>query len=351
MKSRTDKQKSEQSEDLNANPMDEIVASIPPQYALSEEQPFEKDFGFRIGSTAPESHGHRDYCVVRDGLSVLIGDVEHDKPHNDANVGNDLVKFHFRYSGSSEVGEEGGEREAIDPMTLGVLIQPSGLKKVEYFPAEQHEQSVTLLCEPTFLEEIISGTSLSLPKQVKHFLYGKSTDMYHCAVRMRPEMIAAVKTLFEMDYSGKLRQLQIEAKALDLICHTLDQLSDMWGQPEQAGAPLRTRDLKRIAEVCEILDKHIADAPTIPDLARTLNWNETQLMRSFRQAVGMTVHNYLHRARMERAYELLSTTEMTITQVALETGYEYSSNFATAFRRFFELTPKQVRAKISGTMQ
>ena len=338
-------------QDKDADTNDEIVASIPPQYKLQEEQPYEKDFGFRIESTAPESHGHRDYCVVRDGLAVLIGDMEHDEAHSDANVGQDLVKFHFRYSGSSEVGEEGGARDAIDPMTFGVLIQPSGLKKVEYFPAAQHEQSVTLLCEPAFLEDIISGTSLTLPTQIKQFLYGKSHDMYHCAVRMRPEMSTAVKTLFEMNYTGKLRQLQIEAKALDLLCHTLDQLSDMWGGAEQDGLTLRRKDLERIAEICEILDKNLSDSPTIPDLARALSWNETQLMRTFRQAVGMTVHNYLHRSRMEHAYTLLSTTDMSITQVAMDVGYEYASNFTTAFRRHFKLTPKQVRNQQPGAIQ
>ena len=338
-------------QDKDADSGDEIVASIPPQYKLQEEQPYEKGFGFRIESTAPESHGHRDYCVVRDGLAVLIGDMEHDEAHSDANVGQDLVKFHFRYSGSSEVGEEGGERDAIDPMTFGVLIQPSGLKKVEYFPAAQHEQSVTLLCEPAFLEDIISGTSLALPAQIKQFLYGKSHDMYHCAVRMRPEMSTAVKTLFEMDYTGKLRQLQIEAKALDLLCHTLDQLSDMWGGAEEDGLTLRRKDLERIAEICDILDKNLSDSPTIPDLARALSWNETQLMRTFRQAVGMTVHNYLHRARMEHAHALLSSTDMSITQIAMDVGYEYASNFTTAFRRHFKLTPKQIRNQQLGTIQ
>jgi AraC-like DNA-binding protein len=348
MTSESKKSKKESSEQKS---IDEIVASIPPQYELQDDQPFEKSFGYRIQSIAPESHGHRDFCKVREGLAVVIGDIEHDQAHNDANVGQDQIKFHFRYSGSSEVGQEGGERDVIEPMTFGMLIQPAGLKKVEYFPASQHEQSVTLLCEPAFLEDIISGTSLALPTQIKQFLYGKNQDMYHCAVRMRPEMTHAVKSLFEMKYTGKLRQLQIESRALDLICHTLDQLTDMWGGQERDGLTLRRKDLERVADICDILDKSLVDSPTIPDLARALSWNETQLMRTFRQAVGMTVHNYLHRARMERAYEILSTTDMSITQVALEVGYEYASNFTTAFGRYFKLTPKQVRSETQAPIQ
>ncbi len=328
-----------------------IVANLPPYYQLQEDQPYDEEFGFRIESIAPESHGHRDYCLVRDGLAVLIGDMEHEQAHSDAFTGQDLIKFHFRYSGSSEIGEEGREPDIIEPMTFGVLIQPSGLRKVEHFPEAQHEQSVTLLCEPGFIEDILGDTDLNFPAPIKNFLCGKSKDMYHYAVRMRPEMFQAIKTLFESEYTGKLRQLQIEAKALDLICLTLNQLSDMWGEVERDSLYLRRKDLERVSEICEILDNSLVDAPTIPDLAKMLSWNETQLMRTFRQAVGMTVHNYLHRARMEHAYQLLSGTDLSITQVALETGYEYASNFATAFRRYFNLTPRQVRSRDDSSLQ
>ncbi|MDE0284944.1 MAG: helix-turn-helix transcriptional regulator, partial [Gammaproteobacteria bacterium] len=56
-----------------------------------------------------------------------------------------------------------------------------------------------------------------------------------------------------------------------------------------------------------------------------------------------TVHNYLHRARMEKACDLLANSELTITQIAMSLGYEYSSNFTTAFRKHFGVTPRQVR--------
>ncbi len=321
-----------------------LLTDIPPKYAPLDQQPYDRHFGLRLATPAPETHGIKDICIVRKGLAVLIGDVEHDYAHSDLNESGDVVKFHFRYSGSSEIGVEGGELEPVDPMTFGVLIQPSSMKKVECFPAHQHEQSVTLLCEPLFLEEIISGTSLLMSTPLEQFLYGEQKDMYYYAVSMRPEMISAVKSLFEMKFTGRLRQLQIEAKTLELLCYTLDQLSKMWSDTGTDKTPLRQKDIKRVAEICEILDNDLSKAPTINELAKTLSWNETQLMRVFRQAVGTTVHNYLHRARMEKACDLLANTEMTITQIAMSVGYEYSSNFITAFRKYFGVTPKQVRA-------
>lgn len=322
-----------------------VLSDIPPKYAPIDEQPYDRRFGLRLATPEPETHGIKDICMVRKGLAVLIGDVEHDYAHSDMSESGDVVKFHFRYSGSSEIGAEGGDLEPVDPMTFGVLIQPSSVKKIECFPASQHEQSVTLLCDPPFLEAIISGTSLLMSTPLEQFLYGSLKDMYYCAVAMRPEMISAVKSLFETNYTGRLRQLQIEAKTLELLCYTLDQLSKMWSDTGTEKAPLRQKDIKRVAEMCEILDNDLSKAHTINDLAKALSWNETQLMRVFRQAVGTTVHNYLHRARMEKACELLADTEMTITQIAMNVGYEYSSNFTTAFRKYFGVTPKQVRAE------
>ncbi len=321
----------------------DLLPDIPPKYAPLDQQPYDRHFGLRLATPVPETHGIKDICMVRKGLAVLIGDVEHDYAHSDLSESDAVVKFHFRYSGSSEIGAEGGELEPVDPMTFGVLIQPSGMKKIECFPAHEHEQSVTLLCDPHFLEEIISGTSLLKSTPLGQFLYGEQKDMYYCAVRMRPEMISAVRSLFETNYTGRLQQLQIEAKTLELLCYTLDQLSKMWSSPGSDKIPLRQKDIRRVAEICEILENDLSTTHTINDLAKSLSWNETQLMRVFRQAAGTTVHNYQHRARMEKACELLANTELTITQIAMNVGYEYSSNFTTAFRKHFGVTPRQVR--------
>ena len=116
------------------SPASGLLPGIPPKYAPIDQQPYDRHFGLRLATPVPETHGIKDICMVRKGLAVLIGDVEHDYAHSDMSESDDVVKFHFRYSGSSEIGAEGGELEPVDPMTFGVLIQPSGMKKVECFP-------------------------------------------------------------------------------------------------------------------------------------------------------------------------------------------------------------------------
>jgi len=69
-------------------------------------------------------------------------------------------------------------------------------------------------------------------------------------------------------------------------------------------------------------------------------------MHLFKQQIGETIFNYLQRLKMEHAKHLLEKTEESITEIAFEVGYEYSSNFTTAFRRHFGVTPKTARQAV-----
>ena len=68
-----------------------------------------------------------------------------------------------------------------------------------------------------------------------------------------------------------------------------------------------------------------------------------QLMQGFKQLFGQTIFDYSQRLRMEHSKDLLETTDLTITEIAFELGYDYSNNFTTAFKRHFGMTPRAAR--------
>ena len=63
----------------------------------------------------------------------------------------------------------------------------------------------------------------------------------------------------------------------------------------------------------------------------------------FKQVFGQTIFDYTQGLRMDEAKRLLETTEKSITEIAFDVGYEYSSNFTTAFKRRFFITPSVAR--------
>ena len=69
------------------------------------------------------------------------------------------------------------------------------------------------------------------------------------------------------------------------------------------------------------------------------------LNKVFRDNMGITIHKALIKERIEVAKKLLSTTNLSVEDVAFETGFGDRSQFCTAFKRFMEATPLQYRRK------
>ncbi|WP_163284644.1 helix-turn-helix transcriptional regulator, partial [Enterobacter hormaechei] len=68
----------------------------------------------------------------------------------------------------------------------------------------------------------------------------------------------------------------------------------------------------------------------------------SHLKALFRQTMGMPVHQYVIRRRVERAKALLLAGEMPISQVALAAGFAHQSHMAHCMKRLLGVTPRQV---------
>jgi LacI family transcriptional regulator len=81
----------------------------------------------------------------------------------------------------------------------------------------------------------------------------------------------------------------------------------------------------------------------IAELARKLALSRRQLERRFRKALGRSLHDEIRRCRIARARELLSTTDLSIPQVADACGFSASSYLTVVFQRELGTTPGAYR--------
>ncbi|MDJ0597045.1 MAG: helix-turn-helix transcriptional regulator, partial [Pleurocapsa sp. MO_226.B13] len=63
----------------------------------------------------------------------------------------------------------------------------------------------------------------------------------------------------------------------------------------------------------------------------------------FKQATGITPHQYVIQCRIERAKELLRQSDLAIADVALRLGFSHQSHLSRHFKRLVGVTPKQFR--------
>lgn len=88
------------------------------------------------------------------------------------------------------------------------------------------------------------------------------------------------------------------------------------------------------------LEQRFRHPVTLADLAAHLHLSERSVQRIFSRDVGMGFGAYLTLRRVFEAALLLSTTQHTILEVALEVGYESLGSFYGAFQKILGMTPK-----------
>jgi LacI family transcriptional regulator len=81
----------------------------------------------------------------------------------------------------------------------------------------------------------------------------------------------------------------------------------------------------------------------VPDVAAVIHVSRSTLERKFTSVVGRTVHAEIQRVRIERAGQLLATTNLPMKQVALRSGFRNLPYMTTLFRRRFGCTPAKWR--------
>ena len=101
--------------------------------------------------------------------------------------------------------------------------------------------------------------------------------------------------------------------------------------------------ITQVAAAKQFIDSDISRHYTINDIARQVALGKTKLKQGFRQQYGMGLYSYLRKARMEKALQLVTETNIPFKQVAKACGFRYSSNFFAAFTKYHSITPGKAR--------
>lgn len=123
----------------------------------------------------------------------------------------------------------------------------------------------------------------------------------------------------------------------------LDLLRRSWPQerPLQVRGGLPPRALRRVSEYVEA---HLHRNVDLQTLAATAELSIYHFARAFKQSTGMTPHFYLLQKRIERAREMLIHSDLSLSEIAIDTGFTDHSHFARHFRRLTGMTPSEVRS-------
>jgi AraC-like DNA-binding protein len=94
----------------------------------------------------------------------------------------------------------------------------------------------------------------------------------------------------------------------------------------------------------DLADARYAEPVGVKDMARAAGLSPAHFSREFRAAFGESPHAYLLTRRLERAAQLLLTTDRSVAEICFSVGLSSVGSFTTSFTRTYGMSPTAYRA-------
>ena len=137
--------------------------------------------------------------------------------------------------------------------------------------------------------------------------------------------------------------LELDGWAQTIGAHLLQSHSTVACRATSDAGDLSQASLK---QALEIIEEDVDGDLSLGSLAESLQVSTTRLSAGFRAATGVPVHKYVLNRRVNRARDLLETTDMTLSEISYAVGFSSQSHMTQAFRARLGVTPGLYRKSL-----
>lgn len=180
-----------------------------------------------------------------------------------------------------------------------------------------------------------------------HFLSGISEEMlpqgifaHNCVFPLSEQQNAQILPIFDL----LIASAKHSAEARSCFCLLLNTLSRI--VPEHSRI-IRDASDHYVIEALKYIYGNRAQDLSAEHISAYFHVSRAKLDRDFRKFVGQSVHNTVISARLEAAVERLSSTDLTVREIALECGFESEYYFYSFFKKNTGKTPSAFRSSAS----
>lgn len=221
-----------------------------------------------------------------------------------------------------------------------ILIIPSGEMHALYAPETgkrfifQFDVSgISQMKGYTSIQSLMTSglhiTKLSFPQ-----IYG---DIYQILIQIRNEYFS----------SNEFRELAIYSHLINLFVSIgRNHINDMDLFPNTKSYK-QQEYLQKFNDVLDYIDSHYTEELTLDDIADFSGFSKYHFTRLFKQYTDSTFYDYLSFRRIKSAEELLAKPELSITEIALQSGFSSISTFNRIFKQKKGCTPSEYRSLYS----
>lgn len=260
--------------------------------------------------------------------------------------------------------------------------------------AHFHDYIEILYCLEGDIKVFLDGISYSFTvgdmilinsKEIHH-VFADSTENRYIVVKFEPEVLyATTQTIFEAKYlmpftSNKsshqklfpkkdihntfipsclmdiLKEYNEKEYGFELairshICRIFLFILRNWnrhGANLTVNEQLDETTMSWLEKVFDYVSTHYHNQVSVLDAAELSNMSYHYFSRKFKRIMKKSFSEYLNFVRISEAEKLLMTTDLNITEIALEVGFSTSSYFIQQFKMYKSISPKRFRSNLNA---
>jgi len=173
---------------------------------------------------------------------------------------------------------------------------------------------------------------------IEPYLAGKKDFQSHLSLQLQDcEQIHHLTDLMLREYQDTTPGKETLLTSYFMILATT--LSRLYALP----AKQQESSVLNIAKSVSYMESNFTDSLTVEEIAAISSLSPRHFSRLFASSYHTTPGNYILSLRMQHAAGLLKNTELSISQVAFQSGFNDSNYFSRQFRKFFGTSPREYR--------
>lgn len=208
--------------------------------------------------------------------------------------------------------------------------------------AGQRYQCVSLTADTEAISAYLGSAGAPLWQDTFEQLNMRKRSDYFIGTNASRELASCFLGIWHCSLPDRMRALYYESKVMEILSRLM--AGEMTETTEEKDEPrLDEFEQEQIRKVPGLLADNLFELPTIAELSRRLAMNRNKLMSGFKTLYGDMIYGYHRRMCLAHAARMLSHTCTAIHEIALDAGYSSASNFCSAFKKEYGMTPVQYR--------
>lgn len=168
-------------------------------------------------------------------------------------------------------------------------------------------------------------------EQIRGFFSRTSDRIFKASENLPSTLKALLKCFSGMD--------------LHFDSHVRNALSEVLIALATPAQSKNTSHVFHIQKSLAYIEEHLEETIAVSDLPSLDSLSLSTFNKYFVHAMGLPPGEYILRKKIEKAKELLSATDLSVTEIAYKYGFSSSQYFSTVFKRFCYVTPTEYRKK------